>query len=243
MALNPSQLEALVFDLDNTLCSFGPVQHAAVCGALHQHLVRLFGPIDPHHVEVLWNKARQAPYKGAAHTLKEHDYEVLLAHIVTTLYGHAPDVVRLEQLRFALYSHYVNLVTFDNETREILARLKARFRLVLLTNYPDTHAVRDALRVHHLRDLFENIAVSGEIGYVKPHPVTFAQALSPLHVAPEHAAYIGDELDHDIQGAKSAGLQTIWMTRYLPEGHPAAKPGEMPDLEIKGLAELESALA
>ena len=102
MSLDPTQIDVIVFDLDNTLCPFGAVQNAAVCGALHQNLVRLFGPIDPHHVEVLAHKAKQAPYKGAAHSLKEHDYETLLTSYVTTLYGHAPDVVRLEQLRFAL---------------------------------------------------------------------------------------------------------------------------------------------
>lgn len=60
-----------------------------------------------------------------------------------------------------------------------------------------------------LRDLFEVRVLSSRLGYKKPEPRLFAKALGALHVAPEHAVYVGDNPARDLVGAHRAGLRCV----------------------------------
>lgn len=64
------------------------------------------------------------------------------------------------------------------------------------------------------------------LGYGKPDPRVFAHACKMLDLAPEHVAYVGDELDIDAHASLTAGLAAgVWLDRTgdsasaaLPEG-------------------------
>ena len=65
------------------------------------------------------------------------------------------------------------------------------------------------LAICGLRDLFEVRVLSSRLGYKKPDPRPFAKALAALHVAPEHAVYVGDNPARDLIGARRAGMRCI----------------------------------
>jgi putative hydrolase of the HAD superfamily len=50
---------------------------------------------------------------------------------------------------------------------------------------------------------------SEELGVSKPQPEIFLHALAALGVEPEHAVYVGDRLETDVQGASNVGMTTI----------------------------------
>ncbi len=64
-----------------------------------------------------------------------------------------------------------------------------------------------------IRERFEHIVASGEVGAAKPDARIFAHAASLFDVAPAAAAYVGDRLHTDAIGAANAGLRGIWLNR------------------------------
>jgi len=97
-------------------------------------------------------------------------------------------------------------------TREILLRLKLRYRLAVISN-SDGH-IADLFERVGLADCFETITDSGNVGFQKPHPEIFRAALRSLDVAAEQSVYIGDVYSIDVAGALAAGMQAIIMDPY-----------------------------
>ena len=69
-----------------------------------------------------------------------------------------------------------------------------------------------------LTHAFDAILISDAEGIRKPDPEIFRRALARLGVAAAEAAYVGDNPEADIAGARSAGMRTIWVvnTYYQP---------------------------
>jgi putative hydrolase of the HAD superfamily len=57
---------------------------------------------------------------------------------------------------------------------------------------------------------FDVILISGQEGIKKPNPEIFLRALARLNVSAEEGVFVGDNPVADIDGARQAGLKTIW---------------------------------
>lgn len=116
----------------------------------------------------------------------------------------------------------------------VLEALQGRFRLALITNGA-AREQRLKIERHGLDRWFDVILVSREVGVRKPHPAIFQQALATLAVAPERAVHIGDSLEHDVAGARSAGMLAVWLNR---EGAGRDPSSPAPAAVLPGLDEL-----
>ena len=243
MTLDPTKIDLIAFDYGNTLIPFGPEESDALADSFHADLEALFGPVEAARVRTLGLEARLAPFAGENPTLREHHFESLLAELVTALYGHAPDAAPLAELRQRRHDGFLRVTTVETHVHETLAHLAQRYRLALLSNYPDGPAIRASLDQLGLTQHFEHIVVSGEIGYVKPHPITFAELLAPFKIPTRRACYVGDNWLCDIQGAKRIGMQAIQITRWLPiDHHPINDNDHAADHTIQHLSELTTIL-
>jgi len=243
MPIDPNSIDVICFDYGNTLIPFGLEQVRDHAQQLHADLERLFGPADAAALEALCLDARLAPYQGDVPSLREHDYTVLLGEIIAALYGTAPDASALQQLRQARYDHFLTLIAAEEHVHHTLAQLRTRYRLGLLSNYPDGPAIRDSLAKVGLDIYFEHVVVSGEVGYVKPHPITFAQLLAPFGVPTSRTVYVGDNWLADVQGAKRIGMRAIHMRRWeTVEQWPENEGDHAPDAIIHHLSELTGIL-
>ena len=65
----------------------------------------------------------------------------------------------------------------------------------------------DGLGIRHLLD---SIVISGDLKIRKPDPRIFAAALEELAVDASSAAYVGDNPEPDILGAKRSGMLAVW---------------------------------
>src|SRR5262249_56003304 len=63
-----------------------------------------------------------------------------------------------------------------------------------------------------MTSFFDAMVVSGQLGYRKPHPRVFLELLDQLGTPKEQTAFVGDNLEADIHGARQMGIQPIWMT-------------------------------
>lgn len=108
----------------------------------------------------------------------------------------------------------------------VLAQLRsAGLRLGIVTN-GYARLQRRKAREHGLDSAVDFLLISEEAGAHKPEPTIFEMALAHAGVAPDQALFVGDTLDSDIVGARTAGLQAILYappTRWREPGAPAAK--------------------
>jgi len=97
---------------------------------------------------------------------------------------------------------------------ELLDRIRSiGVRLALVSNTPPTsHAIIDRMR---LRQRFDAVVFSCDVGYLKPDPRIFRVALDQLGIAPEECVVIGDKIRTDILGGAILGTRTILLERRL----------------------------
>ncbi len=96
------------------------------------------------------------------------------------------------------------------EVKETLELLRERGRrLSIISNWDER--LRRLLKELALDHYFEEIFISCETGLAKPDPAIFELACRKLDVSPEEALMVGDSLEDDVLGARTAGL---WALRY-----------------------------
>jgi len=120
----------------------------------------------------------------------------------------------------------------------ILNALHGHFPLVLVSNGP-ADVQRDEANLLGLSRFFNVMLFEGELGFGKPDRRVFDLGLSHTRSASSEVIFIGDSLLTDIQGAKGAGLQAVWVNR---NGRSREDNQPQPDFEIRGLRELETIL-
>lgn len=91
--------------------------------------------------------------------------------------------------------------------------LEQGYRLGLISNASDALDVHRLVNKANLRNYFEQILISAEVGLRKPHPRIFQLALDFFQIKPAEAAMVGDTLGADILGANQIGMRSIWITR------------------------------
>jgi putative hydrolase of the HAD superfamily len=94
-------------------------------------------------------------------------------------------------------------------TRERLEQIAERYLIAVISNADGR--IEDVLRRCGIADCFASITDSGLVGYEKPHPEIFRQALESLKAKPEESLYVGDVYSVDYLGATGAGMQAVLM--------------------------------
>ena len=117
----------------------------------------------------------------------------------------------------------------------LLRALHGRYRLAVVSNFDYTPTAVGLLNGAGVAGLFDTIVVSDEVGWRKPRPEIFEQALARVGVAAGEALFVGDRADIDVVGAQRMGMSVAWVNRDaapLPDGISA------PDYEVRDLGEL-----
>lgn len=120
----------------------------------------------------------------------------------------------------------------------LLKTLKGKARLGIITNgFTALQEIR--LERTGLRDYFDLLVISEQIGVAKPHPAIFDYALEQAgNPARSRVLMVGDTAESDILGGMNAGLSTCWLNahqRTLPDG-------VEPTWTVTSLGELEQLL-
>jgi putative hydrolase of the HAD superfamily len=106
------------------------------------------------------------------------------------------------------------------EVPDVLARLRAGgARLAVVSNWDVS--LHDVLERTALRPLVDAVAISAELGVAKPDPAIFHVALQRLGASADGALHVGDSLEHDVAGARAAGIDAVLVSRngtQAPQG-------------------------
>ena len=114
-------------------------------------------------------------------------------------------------------------MTLIPEAVDTVRWLKSTGRsLALLTNGGGPPQ-RKKIERFGLSGLFDAVLVEGELGFGKPDPRIYAEALAALGVEPSEAWMIGDNLDFDVLVPQRLGLTGVWIDvrrRGVPSDSP-----------------------
>jgi HAD superfamily hydrolase (TIGR01549 family) len=81
---------------------------------------------------------------------------------------------------------------------------------VVANSWPDpARVLRADVEASGLAPLLDVTVFSEEVGVSKPQPEIFLHALRQIGVDPDHAMFVGDRLETDVQGAANVGMTTV----------------------------------
>ncbi len=248
------RLEAITFDLDDTLWDNGGVMRRTEDGhyawldeALADWLegrleAQLSGRGTPAgHPEARGRFAERFPLAAfierrsrlaGEHPLRRGDFTWLRRRALTELlgeYGLAPDHAEGWALRamerFMVLRHEVSP---HDEVEALLSELGQRYRLASITN-GNVEISRLPLGCH-----FPVAIAAGELLAPKPDPRPFLAALARLGAPSSRALHVGDSWTEDALPARRLGMQAAWIgtdDRPLPPGiHRLDHVRELPEL-------------
>ena len=209
-----SDFDAVLFDLDNTLCRHEQSAAAIYTGAFEWAGVDPVGEPDD-----LWAALDGDPPPGDTTAYLADGFERVAAK-----HGVAFDAARLAE-GFVETVDY-RAVSLVPGAEDALAAAERHGRVGLVTNGP---ASRQAVKVDALgiESRFETIVYAGDLPRRKPHPDPFNRALRALDVSTTAALYVGDSVEYDVAGAHRAGLPVAW----VPENGTAWRDEEWPGID------------
>lgn len=89
-----------------------------------------------------------------------------------------------------------------------------------------------------LRDFFDGVTFSSEVGLRKPHPRIYQDALRKLGVAADATLFVGDRVREDVQGPKNLGMRAVLTREWRQEDDPGVA-----DFVIERLGQLPPIVA
>jgi putative hydrolase of the HAD superfamily len=99
-------------------------------------------------------------------------------------------------------------VTYLDGLPDLLAGLRTRHRLAVVSNTHSPTMVPGFLADLQVADLFDAVVLSVQVGRRKPHPSMYAEALHALAVPPAEAVFVGDSHVADYVGPTACGIRS-----------------------------------
>ncbi|MFC4542267.1 HAD family hydrolase [Halosolutus amylolyticus] len=217
-------VDAICFDLDETLCTYSQP------GA--DVLDRAF---DRAGVARLWVLEDYHDLYGD-YLAESTDVEDLRRRCFADLAveaGHDRETGRAVADEFAAVRDQ-DAVDLLPGAREAVEALSDRYRLGLVTNGAPGMQ-RTKLEAIGLADAFETAVYAGYDTPPKPAPEPFSAALDALGSTPDRAVHVGNSLSSDVAGARAAGLRSVWVPH---EGRIPETPDPTPDHTFETVAAL-----
>ena len=121
------------------------------------------------------------------------------------------------------------------EVPEALARLRTRYKLVVLSN-GDPDMLETAKRYHKVP--FDQVISVAEANAFKPHVATYRKAAELAGVAMDAVLFVANH-EFDCVGAKAAGMRTAFVNR---RHRPFVRTPYRPDLTVPTMTDLADAM-
>jgi putative hydrolase of the HAD superfamily len=233
------QIKNILFDFGDTLVQASPRYSLDEClSCLLKSLARngILVSLED------FRTAYEATYERilARKSLREVAYNVVVSRtLVLCDISIRPTDEAVAEAAGAFMQCWVQARTMERSVPSILRKLRKRYRLGVVSNLAYSPAVSRTLERFGVAGLFDAIVVSADVGWRKPSPRIFRKALQTMRISASETVYVGDELDHDVEGAMKVGMHTVLLMR--PSTNMAASNAE-PEMIIYEWKELPEAV-
>ncbi len=144
----------------------------------------------------------------------------------------------IEKMVLAHMNGLASCVELPENNKKTLEYIKGKgYRLAIVSNFDYAPTAYRLLERFNIKNLFEEIVISEEVGWRKPNHIIFQTAVKKLEILPQDALFVGDNFDADVVGSKALGMDVAWINR---KNRPESGLDPTPDYIINKLPELEN---
>ncbi len=97
----------------------------------------------------------------------------------------------------------------DPRVIEYIKSTRKNYKTALLSNLASKESMNRRFSEDELKELFDVIVISGEVGVQKPNPEIYQVTVERLGVDPNECVFI-DDIERFCTAAKEVGMQAIW---------------------------------
>jgi HAD superfamily hydrolase (TIGR01662 family) len=209
---------AVFFDVDFTLIYPGPRFQASGC---QEFCARHGIAVDP----ALFDSAVAGAASGLDTGDDSYDVQLYLDYTRRIIEGMGGCGAAIETAAREIYDEWAACrhFTMYEDVPDVLRTLHASgVKIGLISN---SHRCLTSFESHfELSGLFTVAISSVEHGYMKPHPSIFEAALRGADVVAAEAVMVGDNLTHDVDGARRLGMRGVLVSRTGPVSAPPDVP-------------------
>jgi HAD superfamily hydrolase (TIGR01509 family) len=223
-------IEAVIFDLDNTLTDFMLAKETSIRAA----------------AEAMVDSGLPMPAAAATDRIfaiykdRGIEHQRVFNLFLSEAMGRVEDRILAAAVVAYRRARDGSLVLYPHAKLVLNRLLKDGYKLAVVSDAPRFEAW---LRLVYLglQHTFDLVLTYDDTGFRKPAPEPFRMALEQLGVAPERAVIIGDWKERDIAGGRNAGLHTVY-ARYGDKYSQYADKAEVdetePDFVVDDLMQL-----
>jgi HAD superfamily hydrolase (TIGR02253 family) len=192
-------IEAILFDLDNTLIDFMLMKRKS-CEAAIDAMISA-------GLKMRKEKAMKLLFE--LYGEKGIEYNKIFQEFLEKATGRIEYRILAEGI-VAYRKAQVSYVKPYPGTVKTLVRLKERgMKLGIVSDAPSVNAWIRLVEMR-LEDFFDVVVTFDETGQKKPSRAPFLRAIEKLDVRPEKTLFVGDWPERDIRGAKALGMRTAF---------------------------------
>ena len=192
-------IDAVIFDLDNTLMDFMKMKSMSIDAAIN-------GMIEA-GMDIEVDKSRKEIY--SIYDKKGYEYQEVFDDFILTSCG----VLKHKYLAAAIVSYRkikdATLVMYPNVNSTLIKLSKLGMLLGVVTDAPSREAwIRIfSLNMHHI---FDKVVTFDDTGFYKPAKEPFIKIVKKLGIDYSDCLMVGDWPERDIKGAKQFGMKTAY---------------------------------
>ncbi len=230
------QLQAVLFDLDNTLLDFMRMKRMA-SDAAARAMIRAGADFDFDSAEagdILFGKYLEDIEGDTVFEefLQEHHQQRL------SLSQHMVDKITAAAVNAYLEAKRIHLEPYPTVRRSLVELARRGLRMGVLTDAPRFKAYQ-RLDTAGLTDFFEFVITTCDTGAQKDTDRPFREALDILQLHPQEVMMVGDWPDRDVRGAHAIGMRTA----FAQYGRPGTDAPEEADHVLQRFADVLRAVA
>jgi HAD superfamily hydrolase (TIGR01662 family) len=238
-------LRAVIFDLGGTLMYERSSWHDITAQgdeALTKYLINQGMELNLSTFPVEFRRRLGEYFSQREKDLLETSYTFVLIELLKDKgYSNLPDDLIRKALDSLFSITQTNWVLEEDALPTLKKLEKDGYRMGLISNAGDDQDVHQLVRRFGIASYFDFILTSAACSYRKPHPRIFEMAIANWYFLPSETVMVGDNLDADIRGAKSAGLYAVWISRRAGSSS-EDQPRVQPDATVSTLSELPALL-
>jgi putative hydrolase of the HAD superfamily len=232
---------AILFDLDETIISFG--RRSTLLREVADEFAQRIAPLDPDELAVRIEAEMEAFWADpVGHKVwRQRLFEarhLIMARAFAALVPRHPGLTETLAHEFAdrFNAHQQDQVKFFPDALETIDTLRQRgVKLALVTNGA-SDLQRPKVERFDLLHRFDHIQIEGEHGFGKPEPEAYIHAMTTLGVTAEETWMVGDNLEWEVAAPQRLGIYAVWHD-HRGDGLPAGS-AIRPDRIIRNLSEL-----
>jgi putative hydrolase of the HAD superfamily len=218
-----SPIKTIFFDVGNTLLF--PNREV-----IHAPLVERGYTLEAEHLSDLERRTKnQFDVTMTANGSTDHGFWWMFYSQLLSEIGLKDDELRDQLVASIRNSGNWNVILRD--TAHLVGEIGERYQIAVISNADGK--IKDVLQKCGIAHYFHTITDSGIVGFEKPRPEIFHQALKSMNAAPEESLYVGDVYCVDYLGATGVGMRAMLLDVV----------GAYPNKGLKSLAEVAVALS